>query len=228
MTRSFYLSLAAAGVCGIIATAWVFLEPATRSWSGQASMDHSASEPLMAVANYPVRIELPPSRNAEISPGALGHPVRSGLESTILEPIRETVASWAFGEPRLAQAPQRVDPVKVAPASVTPRNGLLPAKFDIATFGRTVTDADTEFRARKPLIVGGERIGALELAMGQGSIVSVDRAELAGLLGDRAPDLSAALARLGTERVTFDTLRTREIRIRYDALSDAVVIEDRT
>ncbi|MGX7926336.1 hypothetical protein ACWPMX_07160 [Tsuneonella sp. HG094] len=182
----------------------------------------------MAVANYPVRIELPTSRNAEISPGALGHPVRSGLESTILEPIRETVASWAFGEPRLAQAPQRVDPVKVAPASVTPRNGLLPAKFDIATFGRTVTDADTELRARKPLIVGGERVGALELAMGQGSIVSVDRAELAGLLGDRVPDLSAALARLGTERVTFDTLRTREIRIRYDALSDAVVIEDRT
>lgn len=230
MIRSRYLSLAAAVICGTIAIAFVFIGPPTQIWFAEGPPASSSPAPLTTtVPNYPVRIELPPLRNDEISPQAPRHVMGSGLESTILEPIRETVASWAFGEPRLAEAPQRVEPVKAGPPALpTARDGLLPARFDIATFGRTVTDADTEFRTRKSLIVGGERVGALELAMGQGSIVSVDRAELAGLLGDRAPELSATLARLGTDRVTFDTLRTREIQIRYDALTDAVVIEGRS
>ena len=222
MTRRFSLSIGAACLTACLAAIWSIEALPTESWMQQFSRDRDGELGGFGVPNYPIRMELPPLQaavDAAASPSA-----QPGLTATLPSAAAERVEDWIMGEPRLAAKP--IAAPFQAPAEDKP--ALIPTRFDIATFGHTATEADTEFRARKPLIVSGERVGAVELAMGQGSIVSVDRAELAGLLGDRAPELSAALARLGTERVTFDTLRTREIRIRYDALSDAVVIESRS
>lgn len=78
------------------------------------------------------------------------------------------------------------------------------------------------------MILGGNRLGTLELAVGQGASVSVDRRALASLLAARAPALTEALARKKDDRVTLNSLRTRDVAIRYDPLVDALVIEMRS
>lgn len=228
MGRLSYISIASSVACVAFATAWTSGFAAGPAWLELAQTPFSKADHVASVSNYPLRLELPPLQESKLSPRA-GDLLVETTEDVTADGERESVASWVFGEPRLTPVGSVASPSRSS--SVPPQatqSGLLAARFDIATFGRIATEDDAEFKARKPLIVSGEKIGALELAMGQGSLVSVDRAELAKLLGGRVPALSDALTRLGTERVTFDTLRSRDIQIRYDALSDAVVIESRS
>ena len=227
MTRLIPLSIGGATLlAGIIAVASAQTAPAAAFARLVFNGDGGAK--AAASLDYPVRIELPVSTaaaDAARGPASIADP---SVVDTLpeIESAIERVDQWTMDEPKLAAlSPPRSDvsaPVRSA------RPGVVSARFEIATFGRVATASDNEVRARKPLVVSGEKIGAIELAMGQGSIVSVDRQELSDLVGNRAPALSAALARLEGDRVTFDTVRTREIRIRYDALSDTVVIETRS
>jgi hypothetical protein len=106
-----------------------------------------------------------------------------------------------------------------------PRSGLVALKFDIATFGKLTPAGDGTLRTSKPLSHGGKRVGSVDLALGHGSTVAVDRHALQSLVGVENEKVGAALAGLDGEMVSFDALRDRGVRIRYDALADAVVID---
>ncbi|MGX7952853.1 hypothetical protein ACWPM1_09840 [Tsuneonella sp. HG249] len=111
--------------------------------------------------------------------------------------------------------------------SAIPRSnsGVLGVIFDISTFGKGAgASGDRAVRVQKPLILSGSRLGSVELALGQGSIVSIDRQSLQTLVAGKDEEVTAALAGFQGERVTFDELRDRGIGIRYDPLADAVVI----
>lgn len=79
--------------------------------------------------------------------------------------------------------------------------------------------------AKKSVSLGGNALGTVELALGQGSVVAVGRRDLQSLVAGKDEGLSAALDGIEGDLVSFDTLRDRGVRIRYDALADMVVID---
>lgn len=116
-----------------------------------------------------------------------------------------------------------------APAATRSENGLLTLDFDLSRYGASAqADASGGTRDTKQLIVGGQKVGAIPLLIGDGATVSVDRQTLLSLVGERDPALAASLARVPGEQVTFEALRSRDVAIRYDPLADTVVIETKS
>lgn len=166
---------------------------------------------------YPLRLALPPSTRVG-EPLAQGMPPLVDLAETAAEAANSEVLSGdsAAGTP-------------VATAGARPEAARIPPGFDIRNFGTGgATEGGEMVRTTKAVILGGNPLGAIELAVGQGASVSVDRKALTALLGDKAPALSAALEREKSDLVTLETLRTRDVAIRYDPIRDALVIDTRS
>lgn len=114
-------------------------------------------------------------------------------------------------------------PRAISPGPSAARSAL--GRFNVADFGTSALDDGDQVRTTKPVFVAGNRVGTIELAVGRGASVSLDPGALAALVGDRAPPLTAALARVDANRVTLSALRTRAVSIRYDPVADALLIE---
>lgn len=112
-------------------------------------------------------------------------------------------------------------------AAFASRSVLTDFKFDISTFDQTApARSERSIVTKKAVSLGGNALGTVELALGHGSVVAVGRRDLQSLVAGRDEGLSATLATMEGDLVSFDALRDRGVRIRYDALADAVVIEE--
>ncbi|MGN3975488.1 hypothetical protein [Tsuneonella sp. SYSU-LHT278] len=168
---------------------------------------------------YPLKIALPPS----------APPARPPEMDSTFAPTPAPEASPARSE-ETGAAPQisRIREPSVSSAG-QPGQARIPPGFDIRNFGSGgAAEGGIVARTTKPVFLGGRSLGAIELAVGQGASISVDRRALSALLADRAPTLSAALERETSDMVTLDALRTRDVAIRYDPLRDALLIDTRS
>lgn len=208
------LALAAGlGVAGA-AGAWALSTAVPRAaellssagWDGEGG----ASPPA-----YQIRLELPQTRRPEAD----------GTEFSADGGLPDRPDLALESAPLAVEAGTQPPPARAA-AAQSPRSGLLDMDFDIATFGKEAPAIGSRtIRTSKPLNHGGNRVGSVDLALGQGSVVSVDRHALQTLVAGKDDKIAAALAAMEGEMVSFDALRDRGIRIRYDPLADAVVID---
>ncbi len=208
---------AIAGIAAIVAV-WGVYEGGLAGWSESGSGVHRISMQSPTEHPYPLRNALPPAMPVESTEDAEPTQPPSALQREGPAPPEPAVAA--------ATRASEVAPEQPAQATILPAETKRPEVFDIRQFGSGGTlDAKDVILATKPVILGRDRLGSVELAVGKGASVSIDRRELARLLGDRAPSLSASLERETGARVPLSALRTREVAIRYDPIADAVVIE---
>lgn len=191
-------------------------------WAPAASMARLRAlvEPAPAdrtsPSGYPIRLELPQAQGRAAG-AATPAPANDLGNAATLSPDQAVLSADEGGRPPAARA------------AMSSRPGLLDVQFDIATFGKVAPPSGGRtIRTSKSLNHGGSRVGSVDLALGQGSVVSVDRQALQTLVGDKDENLAAALAGMEGEMVSFDALRDRGVRIRYDPLADAVVIDGGT
>lgn len=206
-TRWIALAIAASLVAGWAA----FSDPVSR-WAGFTDMPagQGPSSPLRAA--YPVAMELPDL--------AFAGDAQVGKSPSAQEAQRGDTPELAAKHP---EAPVQTMPRAIPPGPASAP--LLPARFNVADFGTSALDDGGQIRTTKPVFVAGNRVGTIELAVGRGASVSLDPGALAALVADRAPPLTAALARTDGNRVTLSALRTRAVSIRYDPVADALLIE---
>lgn len=215
MMRALLVSLGVilAGAAG--AGAWTLSAAPSPTLASLLSFAGWVQAPGARSPDYQIRLELPQTHRLAArgklpaQPAQSSAPANSAQEAGIVAP-NERERPAPAGETRAS------------------RSGLLDMKFDIATFGKLVSASDGTLRTSKPLSHGGKRVGSIDLALGHGSTVAVDRRALETLVGAEDAKVAAALAGMDGEMVSFDALRDRGIRIRYDALADAVVIEGGT
>lgn len=195
--------------------AWAFKTGALPEWKAASLSAMFSEAPVSADRSYPLRLALPPAKPV----GGMKNAQRSN--SFALEPRGTTftpgteLASPSVSEPTPGQPTMRIS-----------KPERLPEAFDIRDFGSAgVPEGKDVLLAAKPVVLRGERLGAVELAVGKGASVAIDRRALADLLGDRAPALSASLERETTDQVPLSALRSSEVAIRYDPIADAIVIE---
>jgi hypothetical protein len=214
------VGLAALAATTALAAAWAVHAGTLPDWAGPSGIRGADANPDEADRPYPLRLALPPS-----APVAKPFAVEETLPSDafdLADAAVEGKESEDLPEARAQGGPARTAAAKPLPARIPPG-------FDIRNFGTGGAAEGGELvRTTKPVILGGNALGAIELAVGQGASVSVDRRALTALLADRAPALTAALEREKSDRVTLDTLRTRDVAIRYDPLRDALVIDTRS
>ncbi|MCT2558921.1 hypothetical protein N0B51_08010 [Tsuneonella sp. YG55] len=204
-----------------LAAAWAVRAGAMPDWSAPPGVRGADWKGPGAERPYPLRLALPP-------------PV--GTDAPPQEARNLSEAAGKPQGPQMPGQPEAVEPARAVPitgtsARVASRSEpqRIPGGFDIRDFGTGgASDGSNLVMTTKPVILGGSRLGAIELAVGRGASVSLDRRALSALLADRAPELSAALDRETSDRVTLDALRTRDVAIRYDPLRDALVIETRS
>lgn len=166
--------------------------------------------------DYPVWMELP----------ELSSPETSSKQDSGEVPADDLI------EPELAAMEEAVD-VGERPEMANVGNStgrmVAPLKFSVTDFGMAASvDVSGKIRTSKPVMLAGNRLGTIELAVGQGASVSIDRQSLADLVGDRSPALASTLTRLEGDRVTLEEIRSREVAVRYDPLADALIIEPRS
>lgn len=166
-------------------------------------------------SQYPIRLELPqPRAPARISSQADGR--GTGTDDS------------SIAAKSLAPGPAQTDSSQAIPvqAATSGEPALLGISFDVASFGRIAPQpVEGAVRTSKSLIHRGQRVGAIRLTLGPGSVVSVERGALRTLIADKDPRIAEAIASIDADTVPFDALRDRGVRIRYDALADAVVID---
>lgn len=166
--------------------------------------------------SYPVRFALPPTPASPAAPSPASatlpraEPAAEGHLPVI--PPTSLFSPKAPGEPT-ARAAESVKPALIA------------SDFRIGDWSRAISAPSGAVRARKNVRLGSRALGSVGLALGQGSVVMIDRDELQALAAPVDAGLAAALAEIQGEMVSFDTLRDRGVGIRYDAIADAVVIE---
>jgi hypothetical protein len=200
--------------------AWAASAAPPFPWSGLIGTDGDFFQAPIQTG-YPIRLELPVA--IPVSPiVSASLPVTGGQS-----PVEPTdLASPAPPETEALASSSKLETHR-APTGL--RGSMVAVAFNISEFGQSAAlDEDGKIRTSKPVYLAGNRLGAIELAVGQGASVSVDRDDLAALVGDRAPTLTDALSRLTGERVTLDALRTRDVAIRYDPLTDALVIDTKS
>lgn len=203
--------LVLAGAVGVGAWALSVAPPA--SMAGLRSLVEAAPASRPGAPGYPIRLKLP--RTSRLGAGAAASTEVEGAT-----PPAGAAAQHAISTGDDADGPSE------ARAAAPPHSGLLDMHFDIATFGKVAPPGGGRtIRTSKALNHGGNRVGSVDLALGHGSVVSVDRQALQTLVAGEDERIAAALAGMEGEMVSFDALRDRGIRIRYDPLADAVVID---
>ncbi len=208
MRRSAILTMVGLVAVGSAAAAWL-LPPGSFDTGGRSSRPAASRDG--SVPAYPVRVALPAphivtSGEAAIAPGA---------------PPRDLATGLAVREADKIEPPGAPPPPSASPS----RAGLLESDFSIAGFARGGSAPEGGVRASKTVRLGPVVLGSVELALGHGSVVMVERGGLQALLASKDARLAAALADLDGEMVPFDALRDRGVSIRYDPLADAVVID---
>jgi hypothetical protein len=213
MTRKLIAGVALAIVLILLAAGAVHTNRAP-SWADFVGRPGDVPQPnALRGSNYPLSMELPDAERLASNSAGGRSPAGTSAPS---EPVEETGSQLTQPPAELARAR--------GPA--TARQSLLPVDFDVADFGDSAAvDEGGKVRTSKSVILGGSRLGTIELAVGRGASVSVDRRVLTALVGDKAPELTAALSRVAGDRVTLDSLRNREVAIRYDPVADALVID---
>lgn len=186
----------------------------------------------LGAMDYPLEVSRYTINLTETPESRPRYPVRVELPQTIPVTNASAAAERDMPEPKaLAGDAGLQPPVAIAltgkGGAQTSADGssLLKVDFDIATYGRVAPSGETGLRDSKAVILDGARLGQVDLSLGQGSVVSVDRRGLAELVRKRDPQLSAALEEIAGERITLDALRDRRVRVRYDPISDALLIE---
>ena len=178
---------------------------------------HERSSTSIA-GTYPIRLVLPESRPFE-NPAA----VAAALAKVAVDAKTEDFAE------RMGIDPDFAVTAKSPTTRTTASPGLVSIDFDLGQYGRSaVPDPGKGLHDSKPVIVGGQRVGNIALVIGDGATVSVDRSSLLALVGTRDPALADSLGRVSGDLVTFESLRSRDVAIRYDPLADAVVIESKS
>lgn len=186
----------------------------------------SASSSDDSNPGYPVRLTLPQAR-----PWASFLTTTSQADLLPAEPSdapANAMPADAFDQP-LARFPEPAPSTRAGEfsAAFASRSAVTDLKFDISTFGRTApAKSERSIVAEKAVSLGGKALGAVELSLGHGSVVAVGRRDLQSLVAGKDEGLSAALAAMEGDLVSFDALRDRGVRIRYDALADTVVIDE--
>lgn len=161
---------------------------------------------------YRLRLELPESS-----------PVSDGAQLAPAIPP-ETEVTGVSGEVEVPS--ERASPPSEFTEAFAPSTRMAAIRFDIRAFGKVAPASDDRIvRASKTLRLGAQRLGSIDLALGQGSVVSVDRQALRALVANDDAQIASVLAGMDGEMITFDTLRDRGVRIRYDPLTDAVVLD---
>jgi len=162
---------------------------------------------------YQVRVKLPDSA-----------PLAAPAAATHEDAGDETMPS----QPPIANALE--DPADKAPTGFDQAfdrpERAADARFDIRAYGTALpAGRDGLLRSKKTVSLGGTRLGSVDLAMGRGSMVAVDRRALLALMMGRDERVATALTETDGELVSFDALRDRGVKIRYDALGDTIVID---
>ncbi|ANY20968.1 hypothetical protein A6F68_02472 [Tsuneonella dongtanensis] len=213
MVRLFATSLAGLAVAAASLAAWNANANPSATWGSHLLTHREMPVVGNGAGGYPIRLELP-----EPTPVALA----STTSAEVSEEVPGTDQNLETEAEPTAVAPdgqQRGKPA-LGPGI------MLAFDFDIAQFGNGgALDEAGQIRTSKPVILAGNRLGAINLSVGKGASVSVDRQALATLVADKSPALSDRLSRLEGDQVTLDSLRSREVAVRYDALTDAIVID---
>ena len=197
--------VAVLAVAGVAALSLGDLVAGWYSWAGRGAL---------APGDYPVRIVLrhdAPAGGADALPAG-GAEADAALGAEDTEAAAEPVAA-----PGEAPAGPRVTP----PAQPS-ADGLLAVRFDLADPG--AFDGGSAIEIRKAIRLNGADAGQARIHVGASSRLSIAREELARLLARSGQqELSESLG-AGERFVSFDEMRRQGIEIRYDPITDRILV----
>lgn len=213
--RSISLSIGVVVMTAGLATV-LAIGTGSNSTSARLLADRDLRSVELARNDYPVWMELPRLSTVEAE----------SVERLEGEPTNELLAL----DSEAAEQVVGTDQSSPGGASTKSPGGLVqPLEFNVTDFGMAASlDEGGKIRTSKPVMLAGNRLGTIELAVGQGASVSIDRKSMANLIGDKSPALASTLTRLAGDRVTLEELRSRDVAVRYDPLADVLVIEPRS
>lgn len=213
--RSISLSIGVVVMTAGLATV-LAIGTGSNSTSARLLADRDLRSVELARNDYPVWMELPRLSSVEAE----------SVERLEGEPTNELLAL----DSEAAEQVVGTDQSSPGGASTSSPGGLVqPLEFNVTDFGMAASlDEGGKIRTSKPVMLAGNRLGTIELAVGQGASVSIDRKSMANLIGDKSPALASTLTRLAGDRVTLEELRSRDVAVRYDPLADVLVIEPRS
>lgn len=194
--------VAVLAVAGVAALSLGDLVAGWYSWAGRGSL---------APGDYPVRIVLrhdaPAGGANALAPGGAEADAALGAE--------------AAAEPAAEPAGLRTAEARLPPAQPS-TDGLLAVRFDLADPG--AFDGGSAIEIRKAIRLNGADAGQAPIHVDASSRLSIAREELARLLaGSGQQGLSERLG-TGERFVSFDEMRRQGIEIRYDPVTDRVLV----
>lgn len=213
--RSISLSIGVVVMTAGLATV-LAIGTGSNSTAARLLADRDLRSVELARNDYPVWMELPRLSSVEAE----------SAERLEGEPTSELLAL----DSEAAEQVVGTDQTSTGGASTSSPGGLVqPLRFNVTDFGMAASlDEGGKIRTSKPVMLAGNRLGTIELAVGQGASVSIDRKSMADLIGDKSPALASTLTRLAGDRVTLEELRSSDVAVRYDPLADVLVIEPRS
>jgi hypothetical protein len=198
-------------------SAWTISSGQAERWTEILEASKFPSATKSKASSYPLAMEIPGAVPADsVNPVA---PASSPTPVPVSAALTNAPTNIAIAPPVMPSGIGAVLPKLNGPPPST-------ARFDVTKFGNTGSlDESGAIKTSKPVILGGSRLGSIDLAVGRGASVSIDRNALAALVGDKVPALTATLSRAEGDRVPLEALRSRDVAIRYDPLADALVID---
>jgi hypothetical protein len=202
-------------VLAAAAVAAVSLGDVMAGWYSYAGRGPSAT------GEYPLRIVLRQARPA-------------GGANAVAVPATGAESEEAAGEPAAPDgepSPAAADAGPGARTAETPSSaprpatdGLLAIQFDLADPGAFAAGGGSPIEIRKAVRLNGADAGEARIHVGASSRLSIAREELGRLLARSGQQ--ALIERLGTgERlVSFDEMRRQGIDVRYDPVSDRLLV----
>ena len=204
--------VAVLAVAGVAALSLGDLVAGWYSWAGRGSS---------AAGDYPIRIVLRQDAlggGADVLPAgpagagaAAGEADEAAAAEGLPEASDEAPAGLRAAQPGLPAA---------RPAS----DGLLAVRFDLADPAALGGDGGSAIEIRKAIRLNGADAGQARIHVGASSRLSIAREELARLLAGSGQQALSERLGAGERFVSFDEMRRQGIDVRYDPVTDRILV----
>jgi hypothetical protein len=201
-------------VLAVAGVAAVSLGDVFAGWNSLAGRGPSAA------GEYPVRVVLPvPPASAEDTAEALPADAPEAVDQV---PADTGDPAAADGE---ALAGDRALAETARPALRPGESGLLPVEFDLADPGAFGSgDGGSAIELRKAVRLNGADAGDARIRVSGSSTLSIAREELGRLLARSGQRELVGQMGSGGQFVSFEEMRRQGIEVRYDPVSDRILV----
>lgn len=184
-----------------------------------------------AVHGRPIRLELPAARPlalGEVAPPSNGMAVTYDTDADPFERAspQAVTEDGSIPKPSIDLDGGLARPSGPAPRP-TERGGVLAVDFDLSRPYESGPESGdgSPIEIRKKVVLNGKEAGSAQLRVGAGSTISISRDALTRLLEQSGrAEMSQQIGQGTASYITFEEMRRQGIDVRYDPLSDQILV----